>query len=324
VSPFLHVANVTREVHDALMRWARRLLQEAGLESLEVYGQFPPVGTVASHLVLFPYRVGPEPKMVETSSGASLLGGRPLGSDRVNLVPRPWLELGAAFAACLQELFSLAPLVGHQRAPTGDLVPYPRLSTLPKPLQAWYLDAARGAPNDWLVDSEGMRFALPPALTWHPGIVVTARYIAVVGEPGRGTSERTSVSAPVSLSALSVLTAGLHMDNMLSVRLAPLPCEDILLRYGEALALCFDGGADPRAGRLTEALRAVQRDDELPVQIHPIHDLTNHEFALLMQALQKPLQAALNLQLRLHLAAQPLFTPSAAVQIRASNVSERR
>ena len=78
------------------------------------------------------------------------------------------------------------------------------------------------------------------------------------------------------------------------------------------------------ACRLTYSGRAVQRDDELPVQIHPIHDLTNHEFALLMQALQKPLQAALNLQLRLHLAAQPLFTPSAAVQIRASNVSERR
>lgn len=350
MSPYLHVANVAREVHDALMRWARRLLQEAGLETTEVYGQFPPQGTVTSHLVLFPYRVGPEPKMVENSPGASLLGTRPQGSDRVSLVPRPWAELGAAMAACLDLHFNIPPVVGAQRASTGDPLPYPRLSRLPEPLQRWYADAGRGSPNPWVLDPtldetdaapptrrtakgkpgegtrEPLRFGIPPALTWQPGIVVTARYIAVVGEPGRGTSERTSVSAPVSLSALSVLTAGLHRDNLLTVRLDPLPCQPELLTYGAALAqasrLAPEGGE--RAERLERALEAVQRPDALPVPLHPIHDLTNHEFALLMQALQKPLQAALNLQLRLHLAAQPIFGPSAAIHVHASQTPERR
>ena len=320
MSAYLHVANVTREVHDALMRWARRLLQDAGMESIEVYGQFPPSGTVTSHLVLFPYRVGPEPKMVETSPGASLMGGRSVGSDRVQLVPRPWVELGAALAECAQTVFQLPPLVGAQRAPSGDPVPFPRVSALPPPLRDWY--EAQDPSSAWRLESDGVRFAPGPALNWHPGIVVTARYIAVVGEPGRGTSERTSVSAPVSLSALSVLTAGLHMDNMLRVRLAPLPCDVALIRYCEALAASAPGEA--RSERLLTATRAVVQEDVLPVELFPIHDLTNHEFALLMQALQKPLQAALNLQLRLHLAATPTFAPAAAVHVRASGSAERR
>lgn len=311
---YSHVATVTREVHDALMRWARRLLQEAGMDTVQVYGQFPPGGTVASHLVLFPYRVGPDPKMVESAPGVSLLTARTASNDRVGLIPRPWVELGEALAQGLDAHFRPTPQVGAGRRLSEDAVPYPRVSSLPEPLRAWYLRIAEteGADSRWVVRASGDLYAIPPALTWRPGIVVTARYIAVVGEPGRGTSEGTSASAPIGLAALSVLTAGLHLENTMAVRLAPLPCDPELHRFTEALAASSGDGLPPR---LSAALEATQREGDLPVSIFPMHDLTNHEFALLMQALQKPLQAALNLQLRLQLAAQVLFAPSLAVQV---------
>lgn len=311
---YSHVATVTREVHDALMRWARRLLQEADMDTVQVYGQFPPSGTVASHLVLFPYRVGPDPKMVESAPGVSLLTSRAPAVDRVGLIPRPWLDLGEALAHGLDAHFRPTPQVGGGRRSPGDALPYPRVAALPEPLRAWYerISEAQGADSRWVVRASDELYAIPPALTWRPGIVVTARYIAVVGEPGRGTSEGTSASAPIGLAALSVLTAGLHLENTMQVRLAPLPCEPELVQFTEALAASTGDGTP---ARLTTALEATQREGDLPVSIFPMHDLTNHEFALLMQALQKPLQAALNLQLRLQLAAQVLFAPSLAVQV---------
>ena len=53
-----YISLVTSSVHDAVEGWARSLLRDAGIETTEVYGQFPPEGSVASHIVLFPYRLG--------------------------------------------------------------------------------------------------------------------------------------------------------------------------------------------------------------------------------------------------------------------------
>ena len=50
-----YVSAVASSVHEEIEGWARNLLRDAGIETTEVYGQFPPEGSVASHIVLFPY-----------------------------------------------------------------------------------------------------------------------------------------------------------------------------------------------------------------------------------------------------------------------------
>jgi hypothetical protein len=48
----------------------------------------------------------------------------------------------------------------------------------------------------------------------------------------------------------------------------------------------------------------------------PVHDLTMHEFALLTQALQRPLQAVLNFRLNFSFGDIPEFQPSTVVSMR--------
>ncbi|MFT4976800.1 MAG: hypothetical protein ACI8S6_002705, partial [Myxococcota bacterium] len=43
-----HLSAVTSLVHEGLESWARTLLRDAGIETTEVYGTFPPEGTISS------------------------------------------------------------------------------------------------------------------------------------------------------------------------------------------------------------------------------------------------------------------------------------
>ncbi len=324
---YAHVAQVTREVHDGLMRWSRRVLMEAGYETVEVYGQFPPKGAVSSHIVLFPYRVGPEPKMMENASGVSLLRGADRNSERATFVPESWLELGTAIGSSLASVYPDAkPPTG--RAPAArDPSPFPSLGAMPEPLRRWYETAKPGEDGEeWTVTDGQFVFVRPPSLWWRPGITITARYIAVANEPGRGTEERTSASPPIALSALSVLAAGVQLERTLEVPLAPLPYPQELVTYTHAMAdsraLAGPEG-EAEAARLRAAIKVIQAPAMAQVALIPVHDLTNHEFALLMQALQRPLQAALNIQIRLTLAGGPVFSPSSFVSVMARNQNPR-
>ena len=48
-----YISTITTNLHGHIEAWARNLLREAGIDTIEVYGQFPPEGSVASHIVLF-------------------------------------------------------------------------------------------------------------------------------------------------------------------------------------------------------------------------------------------------------------------------------
>lgn len=315
-----HVATVSGDIHDALMRWARVLLQEAGLEEVEVYGQFPPQGTVSHHVVLFPYRVHPEPKVAENAPGLSLLGAPERVADRGAFVPPPWLALGGAITNALELVFPSVPARGTSRRPLDD-VPFPLVDALPGALGAWYqARIAEPLAEPWWVQGQGGAYARPPALWWRPGLTVTTRYIAIAGEPGRGTAQRTSTSTPMSLRALSVLATGLHLERTVQVEMPPPPLpaglDDFVLALADGLALMRAPNAVASADRLREALTGVNRVAHHTVEILPIHDLDNHEFALLMQALQRPLQPALNLCVQHPLGAAAVFSPGAGTDVR--------
>ncbi len=296
---YLHVRQVTEAVHDRLVDWARGALASAGLDTVEVHSQFAPAGATTSHVVLFPYRLGPEPKMAENAKGVSLLEP-PRETGGVSFVPPAWTELGQALAAGLRELLP------ETRSRPLTSVPHPLLTGLAPPLVAWF-EAQPPQSDPWVATLDGQAHARLPALWWHPGYMLTVRYVVVATDPGRGSSARTSVHAPLGVNALSVLTAAIHRERVVQVRLPAPPLPAGLAGFVEALSRSVSIGE-----RLRGALAEVAGEDTVEVAVMPAHDLTNQEFALLMQALQQPLQVALNLSIRLPLGAWPAFTPSSA------------
>ncbi len=322
---YRHIAAVTGEIHESMMRWTRRLMLDAGLDTCEVYAQFPPDGTQGSHLTLFLYQVASDPKMMEHSTGASLLGPKDRTNDRVMFVPAGWVVLGRAIQSGLQIVFpDLVTADGHRNTRRGARA-VPLLSELPGPLKDWYLAReAAGERDEWLVDDGDTIYVRPPAMWWRPGLTVTMRYIAVAGEPGRGTRDRTALSSPVTLSALSILATAVQLERVIEVTLPPMPMPHNLDGYSLALADAVESlptveGSEDLPTRLREAVESLTQLDDVRIGVDPVNDLDNHEFALLMQALQRPLQAAVNLQLRVPLGAHCVFGSAASVSVQTSN-----
>jgi len=313
MTSYAHIGEMTRTVHDALVGWGRRLLKEADLETVEVYGQFPPEGTTASHMVLFPYWVGPLPKMVEQGRQISLFHPPKVGDGKISFVPVGWLQLGRELASFSAEHFpDMNPIVGPARQ---NHYPMPLLSKLPKPLQKWYREQESEADEQpWLTKFEGKTHAPPPSLMWAPGIHVVVRYIAIASDPGRGTSQYSSTGAPLALPALSVLATGVHLERRVMLDVKPPPLPDELRTFVEAVIKCLKG---PQKKRLEELLDLLQSPEEIGIAITPVDDLSNQEFALLMQALQRPLQAALNFQMRVVLGSRPVFGPGMVTRARS-------
>jgi hypothetical protein len=315
---YAHTAKITNLVHDELIGWVGGLLKDAGLESVDVWGRFPPEGTVRSHLVLFPYRVGPEPKNLENARGASIMTHEAFASDKVGKVPVPWRNLGHHLLDSINLLF---PEAGYLDTPARPAVmPYPRVDDLPEPLREWYAKQPSDVENPFVVREDGEAYARPPSLRWKPGLSLWAHYIAVAGDAGRGVSDRTSDAPPLSLGALSVLSVGIQLQRLINVELPPMPFSDDLRRYLEvvrdALGQIKTAEAEILHQSMVEALLALDRVATYQFGVIPVHDLSMHEFALLTQALQRPLQAVLNFRLQFSLGDVPEFLPSAVVSMR--------
>lgn len=298
-SPFEQVATASLRVHDALILWARTLLREAGLEAVEVYGQFPPEGTVAHHIVLFPYALGPDPKLQQNAPAVALenLARR----DVERRLPGPWLSLSSELAEVCEVLGGKPVNANHRPGHS----PQVELQGLTPSLQAWY-EQSLSDPDPWVVGPPGARRACLPTLLWRSGFVLSVRYVVVAADVGRGTYDRTSVGAPMSLPALSVLASGLHLRRTIVTPCPPIPVPDRLASWVAALT-------PQLRDRLTPLVEECRAEMNAEVSLNAAQDLTTQEFALLMQALQRPLQAALNLQMRFRLADFVDFRPSASI-----------
>lgn len=314
---YRHIAVTARELNEGLLSWARRLLVEAGLENLEVYGQMPAKGLTSSHLVFFPYRIGPEPKVQENAPGTSLLRPHVPLADPHPFVPALWQRLGAAIGEAQDALFpqSADPTRGR------DSPLFPLTAALPAPLRAWYEGAGATDEGPWALPSaEGPR-ARPASLSWRQGLSATARYIVLAHEPGRGTEDRTSASTPLALSALNVILAAVQLERSVEVSAPPLPLPEGLAGYVSALA---ESVSDPAlAGRLAAAAEELVAPIRMEVNIVLIQDLNNRELIALMQALQRPLQTSLNMQVRYTLGSGPSFGPTSRILLHTRSPANR-
>lgn len=322
---YRHVAITTREYHEGLMNWARRVLADGGLEALEVYGQIPARSLTNSHLVFFPYRVGPEVKIQENAPGASLMHPRERPGDPSPFIPPEWAELGAAMVQAVEQTLRGPWSPDQRRMRPGDRSPYPLLSSLPARLRAWYESPPASKDEPWVLPSDEGALVRPPSLAWKQGIAAMTRYLVIAHEPGRGTEERTSAAPPLAVSALNVLMAAAQLERSVEVLTPPYALPEGLQSYVEALIEAREEAGDLES---TRRLRAALSDVCGPVRAELglilIQDLNNRELIQLMQALQRPLQSSLNLQVRYNVGCGPIFLPTAWVappQLRAPSRS---
>jgi hypothetical protein len=309
-----YISIIASTVHEAVEGWARNLLRDAGIETTEVYGQFPPEGSVASHIVLFPYRLGSgDTQLSQPYNETSLLRSnrKPLSPGSI---PNVWLLIGQAITRCVVEQF---PRI--KRGPmAGRPFPAPPLELLPDPLRAWYEGQGdSGGENSWLTDLGGTKHARLPSLAWASGTTLKVHYLVVVGEGARGIAEKSS---PLAIQALSVISAGAQMQRTLNIRVPGIPFDPVIADYAMAVAECFD---DEMGDELRASLSSLGKKLNMAVTLLPGGALTNADFTGLMQALQRPLQPTLHLSVQLNIGGGPIFAPGISADI-TSDRKDRR
>ena len=309
-----YVSAVASSVHEEIENWARNLLRDAGIETTEVYGQFPPEGSIASHIVLFPYRIGTgDGQLSQPVRETSLLGKRASGSQ--GSVPDLWFRIGQLITKCIDTAYpkmTKGPFRGRPH-------PAPSVDLLPEPLKNWYIaqgDSGKG--DSWLTDIKGRQFARLPSLFWKGGLALRYQYLVVVGEGARGTAERR---APIAVRALSVFTAGAQMQRTLDVRIPPIPFAPEIPSYLEAVAASLTEPEDQAV--LQKAIKQLSRPITTTITLLPGSNLTNSDFTGMMQALQRPLQPTLNLAIQLRIDGGPRLEPGINVDVQTDAKDQR-
>ncbi len=307
-----HISAVSGIVHEGLESWARGLLRDAGIETTEVYGSFPPEGTIASHIVLFPYRVGPsESQVSQPDQMESLLGVRAKGLSRRGGVPSMWLDIGEAITIMIMEKFPRQGTRAHERDRPH---PLPKIDALPEPMRAWYSKQKdSGRESSWVTMRNGVAHARLPSLAWQPPVTIRMQYLVVVGEGARGTSDRAIATAPIAVQTLSVLAAGLQLRRSIVVRVPPAPFDKSIIPYCKAVAATLGGD---HAARIKEAVQILSRKMDVSITLLPGSNLTNADFTGLMQAMQRPLQPTLHLGVQMALGGSPAFAPGINADVR--------
>lgn len=311
-----YISAVSSSVHESVENWARNLLREGGIETTEIYGQFPPEGSVASHIVLFPYRISQGDEQVSTAYKEISMLGTQAEKALTGSLPPSYMLIAKAITRMISEKFPKLQSGPYRGRPH----PAPPVDKLPSPMREWYQEQMdSGAESSWITRFNEHAFARLPSLAWVNGITLRIQYLVVVGEGARGTAER---AAPISIQGLSVLTAGAQMKRQLVIRAPPLPYNPLLSSYTAAIAGCLDD-EDEMKQEILEMLPTLDKKVNLPVNLMPGAKLTNADFTGLMQALQRPLQPTLHLALQMQLGGGPIFAPGISAEINANDVLGR-
>jgi hypothetical protein len=309
-----YISTITTNLHGNIESWARNLLREAGIDTTEVYGQFPPEGTVASHIVLFPYRLGSlENQISQPVQDISLLR-TDISKIPVGAVPPLWSQIGRAITICIHEKFpkmTKGPFIGRPH-------PAPSVDSLPQPLANWYREQGDTKKEDsWVTDIAGNLYARLPSLAWSTGVVLKIQYLVAVGEGARGTADRL---APVAIQTLSVLASGAQLRNTINMRIPPVPYPEEFPGFLEAIA---DSLESDIGEKLRESIPLLDKKMDMAVGLLPGSNLTNADFTGLMQALQRPLQPTLNLAVQISIGGAPQFAPGISADVRSHQKSRR-
>lgn len=282
------VGRTVDAVRAGLHAWLGEVCAAAGAK-LPVVGAVPATGGPA--LVALPYQV-----VLESNASATTTPLVPVLQEPANDgVPGLWRRAGVAATRIIVDSYPSRPAQGPG---LGPLDPVPLLSRLPPQLAAWY--RAQGAP--WTVTRDGEPAAVLPSVDWHSPIALAIRFAVLVP---------AATPAPdhdaVQLRALAACAAAVRLDRHFPMREeAALPAGPLRDLLGALASLDH-----AEAPVLREAIASLAQPRELAVGVAPHQDLTDHDLALVMQALRQPMQPTVVFSVRVGLGAGPVLSPGA-------------
>ncbi|MFM7201349.1 MAG: hypothetical protein ACKO6N_11205 [Myxococcota bacterium] len=325
---YQHIAAAAQHVQEGIQAWMATRLEQAGFGPLPVRMDFPAPGE-GSAVVLFPYQVGPEPKLREQSQSFNLMQiSYPWVQGRVTdatgkTLPPAWNALGMLMKDIQDWLQSVegAPSL-PQASARQPLVKSAGLKaeSIPPPLRAWFERTTFEKKESWhrelkMLRPDGTLFA-PPYVGWQTGFSIGINFLALLhldpaagGATGRrrdgGLSGKgASMLLPLGLPTLAMLLGALHRERTVRVSLPARPLPELLLGYLEALVASLPP-REPLRERLAEILSQLQQPEQADLSMDPVQDLTDETVALIMRALGQPLRPYINFRVRVRLGDGP-------------------
>lgn len=276
------VSRTIEVVRSGLHGWMAQILRDGGVD-------LPITGTLTSAnaptLVLLPYQMVLE--STPTNPSGPIM---PVTQENPkDSVPPAWRRAGLLITRILVDTFPARPTKGPG---IGPVDPIPPLSALPKPVAAWYKKAG----PDWIVERD-VPCARLPMIEWQHPFSLAIRFVALVPAGAKPTIDLDGVQ----LRALALVAAGVRLGRHFRVE------EPAFVASGPLLDLmtAFSKVDHPAAAELAEVVAAAAAPRDLTVGLAPHHDLSDQDLALMMRAMELPMQPAVVFSLRVALGAGP-------------------
>lgn len=295
-NPYVEARGLVDAAHTRLLAWIGEVIGEAGYTGVEVVDDRAPAHSDGTRLLIWPYRVVPWPRRVESTNDLPLLRV----FDKQAGVPTPWRALARLLTQALDEVVPPSP--------NGRPQPNPPLAVLPGPLAAWF--RAQGEP--WLTSGEGEPRARLPMLMWRPAFLIRSSFL-VFAEVAQGGSE-------IGMTLLATLALAVHRERTLSLELPGPAPEPALSALVEALG---EAVAEPLAGELRSAVADLRAPARWNLTLVPFPDLEQEDLAALARAIGRPLRASVHLAVQVPLGAGPGLVPAAGSVAIHSQTMER-
>lgn len=295
-------------VHLAAARWAREVLDEAGLGALTLEVTLPGMAAPRSGLSLVVYSLSPWPKGGDAASAISLLSGG--AADEQSTVPEAWRRLSRALQTGVERSYPPADPGGRAR-----FNPLPALDRLPAPLRDWYLAQPRPEEGEsWAVEVQGRLGGRLPSLGWRPAVQMRLSYFLLVAAP-----EDAPEVLATSLGALGAVHLALARKRAARLHQRPAPCDPALWTYVEALALANEGEL---AAELRAAAALAQREQDITLSVVPVPPPTGEFLTELSRSLGRPLQPSAHLAVHAALGAGAEFGPGSSASVNTTRPSD--
>lgn len=244
MNPYLNTVETIAAVDRELKAWATRLLTAANLRDVRVNDPDAPF-----QLQLTADKFAPWPKVTEPPQNVLLLGR----GESIHGVPDPWPEIARLITMGLDMTFPRIEGKGTRPERLSHLCP---LDQMAAPLKRWY-ESTEEDPAGWIVEQNGKRMGRLPALEWRMPMTALMKYsVSVTGE-----------DAGITMQTFGLLSVGVYLDRVLTVRVPPLPVGAFLIPLMEALAEVHGGENGARLQDHADCLKkpADQKFTLLPV-----------------------------------------------------------
>lgn len=295
-----NVSRTIEIVRAGLHTWMGANLAEGGVD-------LPVVGTLqagaAPALVLLPYQMVLE--STPTNPSTAIM---PVTQENPkDALPPAWRRAGLLITRILVDTFPARPTKGPG---IGPVDPLPPLSKLPKPVAAWYKKSG----DAWIVQRDEPCARLPMIEWTHP-FSLAIRFAAIVPAGSKPTADLDGLQ----LRALALVAAGVRLGRHFPVVEPPFVTPGPLLD----LMTAFSKVDHPAAAELAELVAAVAAPRDLTVGLAPHHDLADQDLALMMRAMELPMQPAVVFSMRVALGAGPALTYGALPHIGSVEGAQR-